>query len=43
MITNKQSEKRQDSIMVIEEKTLKTLKKKENKQMNKIQLKTKKI
>ena len=35
MITNKQSEKRQDSIMVIEEKTLKTLKKKESKQMNK--------
>tara|TARA_R100000781_G_C4035602_1_gene112122 strand:+ start:157 stop:612 length:456 start_codon:yes stop_codon:yes gene_type:complete len=34
MITNKQSEKRQDSIMVIEEKTLKTLIKKENKQMN---------
>jgi hypothetical protein len=27
MTTNKQSEKRQDSIMVIEEKTLKTLKK----------------
>ena len=34
MTTNKQSEKRQDSIRVIEEKTLKTLIKKENKQMN---------
>jgi hypothetical protein len=34
MTTNKQSEKRKSSIMVIEDKTLKTLTKKENKQMN---------
>lgn len=35
MTTNKQSEKRESSIMVIEDKTLKTLTKKENKMNNK--------
>jgi len=34
MTTNKQSEKRESSIMVIEDKTLKTLTKKENKMKN---------